>query len=186
MSSPAKKPLPAVWLEHLLFASRWLMAPFYLGLVVALVVLLVVFGEELLGDAVKVVESGHPDEAVVMALSLIDLSLAANLLLIVIFSGYENFVSRIDVGDPADRPSWMGTLDFSGLKMKLIASIVAISAVALLRAFMGLAERGVEPDPAKLGWMIGLHLTFILTGVLMALMDWLDHKSEPAGGQHGG
>jgi uncharacterized protein (TIGR00645 family) len=177
MSSPGKKPLPAVWLEHALFASRWLMAPFYVGLVIALAALLVVFGEELLGDTLKVVENGHPDEAVVMALSLIDLSLAANLLLIVIFSGYENFVSRIDVGEPADRPSWMGTLDFSGLKMKLIASIVAISAVALLRAFMGLAERGVEPDPAKLGWMIGLHLTFITTGVLMALMDWLDHKS---------
>jgi uncharacterized protein (TIGR00645 family) len=79
----------------------------------------------------------------------------------------------------------MGTLDFSGLKMKLIASIVAISAVALLRAFMGLAERGVEPDPAKLSWMIGLHLTFILTGVLMALMDWLDHKSgHDAGSSH--
>jgi uncharacterized protein (TIGR00645 family) len=109
----------------------------------------------------------------------------ANLVLIVIFSGYENFVSRIEVGDEADRPAWMGTLDFSGLKMKLIASIVAISAVALLRAFMGLAERGVEPDPAKLSWMIGLHLTFILTGVLMALMDWLDHKSgHDDGGSH--
>jgi len=183
MSAPGKKPLPAVWLEHGLFASRWLMAPFYVGLVIALVVLLMVFAQELVGDALKVVENGHPDEAVVMALSLIDLSLAANLLLIVIFSGYENFVSRIDVGETADRPSWMGTLDFSGLKMKLIASIVAISAVALLRAFMGLAERGVEPDPAKLGWMIGLHLTFITTGVLMALMDWLDHKSEHAGGR---
>jgi len=182
MSSPGKKPPPAVWLERGLFAARWLMAPFYVGLVVALAALLAVFAQELAGDAVRVVESGHPDEAVVMALSLIDLSLAANLLLIVIFSGYENFVARIDVGDDADRPGWMGTLDFSGLKMKLIASIVAISAVALLRAFMGLAERGVEPDPAKLGWMIGLHVTFIFTGVLMALMDWLEHRSDHAGG----
>jgi uncharacterized protein (TIGR00645 family) len=185
MSSPGKKPLPEVWLERGLFASRWLMAPFYVGLVVALAALLVVFAQDLAAEGLKVVEGGHPDEAVVMALSLIDLSLAGNLLLIVIFSGYENFVSRIEVGDEADRPAWMGTLDFSGLKMKLIASIVAISAVALLRAFMGLAERGVEPDPAKLSWMIGLHLTFILTGVLMALMDWLDHKSgHDDGGSH--
>ena len=177
MPVPPKKLAVAVWLERGLFASRWLLAPFYVGLVISLVGLLAVFCRELATDAPALVAHGRPDEAIVMALSLIDLSLAANLLLIVIFSGYENFVSRIEVGDEADRPAWMGTLDFSGLKMKLIASIVAISAVALLRAFMGLAERGVEPDPAKLSWMIGLHLTFILTGVLMALMDWLDHKS---------
>ncbi|WP_204312513.1 YqhA family protein, partial [Escherichia coli] len=86
--------------------------------------------------------SGHAeaDDAILVALSLIDLSLAGNLLLIVIFSGYENFVSHIDVGDN-DRPDWMGTVDFSGLKMKLIASIVAISAIALLKAFMALTER---------------------------------------------
>ena len=123
------------------------------------------------------VQSGRADEAVVMALSLIDLSLAGNLLLIVIFSGYENFVSKIDVGEHQDRPDWMGTLDFTGLKMKLIASIVAISAVALLRAFMALAEQGAEPDAAKLGWMVGLHLTFVVSGVMMALMDWLGQKS---------
>jgi uncharacterized protein (TIGR00645 family) len=184
-SSPRKR-LPEVWLERGLFASRWLMAPFYAGLVVALAALLVVFVQDLFTEGRGVVEHGHPDEAVVMALSLIDLSLAANLLLIVIFSGYENFVSKIDVGEHADRPSWMGTLDFSGMKMKLIASIVAISAVALLRAFMGLAERGVEPDPGKLGWMIGLHLTFVFSGVMLALMDWLGQKSEHAGGSHGG
>ena len=85
-----------------------------------------------------------------MALSLIDLSLAANLLLIVIFSGYENFVSKIDIGDHPDRPGWMGALDFSGLKMKLIASIVAISAVALLRAFMDLSQPGVQPDTLEI------------------------------------
>jgi uncharacterized protein (TIGR00645 family) len=182
MSSPGRKPRPEIWLERALFASRWLMAPFYVGLVVALAALLVAFGQDLFSEAREVIEHGRPDEAVVMALSLIDLSLAANLLLIVIFSGYENFVSKIDVGEHADRPSWMGTLDFSGLKMKVIASIVAISAVALLRAFMGLAERGVEPDPAKLGWLVGLHLTFVVSGVMMALMDWLIQKAEHVGG----
>jgi uncharacterized protein (TIGR00645 family) len=159
------------------------MAPFYVGLVIGLAGLLGVFVQELIHEVPKVILGGRADEAVVMALSLIDLSLidlslAGNLLLIVIFSGYENFVSKIDVGDHADRPDWMGTLDFSGLKMKLIASIVAISAVALLRAFMALAEPGAEPDAAKLGWMIGLHLTFVVSGVLMALMDWLGQKSH--------
>jgi uncharacterized protein (TIGR00645 family) len=83
-----------------------------------------------------------------MALSLIDLSLAGSLLLIVIFSGYENFVSKINVGDHKDRPEWMGTKGFSGLKMKLIASILAISAVARLRACLTSWRRAQKPDSA--------------------------------------
>lgn len=171
------KPAPEVWLERGLFAARWLMAPFYVGLVGALAVLLVVFVQELIHDVPAVITSGKADDAIVLALSLIDLSLAANLMLIVILSGYENFVSKIDIGDHADRPEWLGTLDFTGLKMKLIASIVAISAVALLRAFMALTEPGASPDPAKLSWLIGLHLTFVVSGVMMAVMDWLIGKS---------
>ena len=171
------KPAFERYLERGLFASRWLMAPFYIGLVIGLAALLAVFLKDLWHEVPHVIESGKSDDAIVMALSLIDLSLAGNLLLIVIFSGYEKFVSKIDVGEHADRPEWMGTLDFTGLKMKLIASIVAISAVALLRAFMALAEQGVEPDMAKLGWMVGLHLTFVVSGVLMAVMDWVGQKS---------
>ncbi|MDR3508253.1 MAG: TIGR00645 family protein [Caulobacteraceae bacterium] len=171
------KPVPEIWLERGLFASRWLMAPFYIGLVAGLVALLAVFVQELIHEIPLVVASGKADDAVVMALSLIDLSLGGNLLLIVILSGYENFVSKIDIGEHEDRPEWMGTLDFAGLKMKLIASIVAISAVALLKAFMALSEPGAEPDTAKLGWMVGLHLTFVVSGVMMALMDWIGAKS---------
>jgi uncharacterized protein (TIGR00645 family) len=177
MTTSSPKPAFERLLERGLFASRWLMAPFYVGLAIGLAGLLAVFVQELVHEIPTVIHGGKADDAVVMALSLIDLSLAGNLLLIVIFSGYENFVSKIDVGDHVDRPEWMGTLDFSGLKMKLIASIVAISAVALLRAFMALAEQGAEPDTAKLAWMVGLHLTFVVSGVMMALMDWLSQKS---------
>ena len=105
--------------------------------------------------------------------SLIDLSLALNLVPIVVFSGYENFVSRIDTGDSEDRPQWMGTLDFSGMKMKLIGSIVAISAISLLRAFMTLTSGDAPLDEARLRWMVILHLTFIASGVLFAAMDWI-------------
>ena len=178
MTTRAHKPPLEVWLERGLFASRWLMAPFYVGLVVGLAALLGVFVEELAHEIPALIRAPRADSAIVMALSLIDLSLAGNLVLIVIFSGYENFVSRIDTADHQDRPEWMGTLDFTGLKMKVIASIVAISAVALLRAFMALAEQGAEPDPPKLGWMIALHVTFLLSGVLMAAMDWLVQKSS--------
>jgi uncharacterized protein (TIGR00645 family) len=173
----SSKPKPEQWLERGLFASRWLMAPFYVGLAIGLAALMIVFVQDLFQEVPHVIQSGKADDAIVMALSLIDMSLAGNLMLIVIFSGYENFVSKIDVGDHIDRPEWMGTLDFSGLKMKLIASIVAISAVALLRSFMALAEQGVEPDMPKLGWMVGLHLTFVVSGVLMAVMDWVGQKS---------
>ncbi len=89
------------------------------------------------------------------------------------FSGYENFVSKIDTGPGEDRPSWMGTVDFSGLKMKLIASIVAISAIALLRAFLPLGDAHEPFDPARLGWMVGVHLTFVASAVCLALMDFI-------------
>ena len=175
--APRPKPAPERWLEAGLFASRWLMAPFYVGLVVGLGALLVVFVQELVHEIPIVVQSARADDAVVLALSLIDLSLAGNLMLIVVLSGYENFVSKIDSAPASDRPEWMGTLDFSGLKMKLLASIVAISAVALLRAFMALAEPGAQPDVTKLAWLIGLHLTFVTSAVVMALMDWLVGKT---------
>jgi uncharacterized protein (TIGR00645 family) len=178
---PQRKPSLERWLEQGLFASRWLMAPFYAGLAVALAALLVVFFQELVGEISHLFGDGaKPETAILMALSLIDLSLAGNLILIVVFSGYENFVSRISVGEHEDRPDWMGTVDFSGLKMKLIASIVAISAIALLKAFMNAAEPGVEIDPAgqtKLLWLVVVHLTFVISGVLLATMDLIAGKS---------
>jgi uncharacterized protein (TIGR00645 family) len=164
--------LPEVTLEWTLFASRWILAPLYLGMILVLVGILIVFMRELFTELVHV---GNMDaeQIIVLALSLIDLSLTSNLLLIVIFAGYENFVSKIHVGEHEDRPGWMGTVDFSNLKIKLIASIVAISAIALLRAFLPLADAGAPVDQAKLRWMVIIHLTFVVSGVLLAAMDWI-------------
>ena len=114
-------------LEVLIFNSRWLLAPFYLGLVVGIGMLLVKFGQELI-HAVPNIFVASESEVVLAVLALVDLSLVANLLLIVIFSGYENFVSKINTKGHEDRPEWMGQVDFSSLKIKVIASIVAISA----------------------------------------------------------
>lgn len=172
-----KKPILETWLERGLFASRWLMAPFYVGLVLALAALLVVFFQELFRELPHIL-SMKPEDAILMALTLIDLSLAANLMVIVILSGYENFVSKIDTASHEDRPDWMGTVDFSGLKMKLIASIVAISAIALLKAFLKLTEPGVALDQARLLWLVVVHLSFVVSGVLLAVMDWLNSKVE--------
>ncbi|MEO0034992.1 MAG: hypothetical protein RLZZ501_1015 [Pseudomonadota bacterium] len=152
--------------ETLIFRSRWILAPFYFGLVVALLMLMVKFCQELI-HLVPQVFSMTENETILMVLSLIDMSLAGNLLLMVIFAGYENFVSKIDTGDHEDRPDWMGKVDFAGLKLKLIASIVAISGIHLLKAFMNVGTL----DKGDLGWMIGIHMTFVVSGVLLALMD---------------
>jgi len=111
-----------------------------------------------------------------MALSLIDLSLAGNLLIIVILSGYENFIARIEAASPDDRPPWMGTVDFSGLKMKLITSIVAISAISLLRTYLEIGDH--DPDQATLTWQVVILLTFVVSGVLLAIMDWIIARTD--------
>lgn len=164
-------------LETLLFASRWLLAPFYLGLVGAIGVLLWYFGVEF-AHLVSVLLNGG-GTVVVSVLSLVDLVLVANLLIIIIFAGYENFVSKIDTGGHEDRPDWMGHVDFAGLKIKLIGSIIAISGIDLLKAFVAVGEISSE----ELAWKVGIHVTFVFSGLMFALMDWLGGpKKHGAGG----
>lgn len=168
-------------MERLVFGARWLLAPFYIGMIAAVVVLLVKFVEEL----IHVVFPSEPMTAstvVLSVLSLVDLSLIANLLIIVIFAGYENFISRIDIakGHP-DRPSWMGKVDYGGLKMKVIGSLVAISSIELLKDFIE-SSKGEAPDNLK--WRIYIHLVFLASGVLFATMDWISAKREVLEKEH--
>jgi len=175
-------PRPPRWYEHVehggerfLFASRWLLAPLYVGMVVAVVAVGIKFFQELWHLVTHIV-GFTGDEVIGSILALIDLALLANLVLIVIFAGYENFVSKIAAArNSEDRPRWMGHVDFSGLKMKLIGSIVAISAIGLLADFTKLDDRG-SVDENLLMWRVVLHLTFVLSGVLFAIMDWLGEK----------
>lgn len=160
-------------IERFLFASRWLMAPMYLGLVGALMILLYSFVVELVHFAMALPTLGV-DDAVMGVLALIDLSLAGNLVLIVIFSGYENFVSRMDTADHEDRPDWQDDVDFSALKLKLVASIVAISGIHLLKVFMDIEKY----SPEKIEWMVIIHLVFIISGVLLAAMDWITNHAK--------
>ncbi|GAA0298968.1 TIGR00645 family protein [Rhodovulum strictum] len=175
----AEKPALESNFERSLFASRWLMAPMYLGLVVSLGMLAIVFLRELAYYAPQVLTMSS-DKAILAILTLIDLTLAANLLLIVLFSGYENFVSKLDIGEHVDRPDWMGAVDFSGLKMKLIASIVAISAIHLLKRFMEIGQQAADAvfGSEELFWLVVIHMVFVLSGVLMAAMDWLSARAK--------
>lgn len=169
-------------LERGLFASRWLLAPLYVGLAAALLLVLVRFGASF-WTLLQSVINNEAHTFTLDLLALLDLVLLANLILIVIFAGYENFVSKIDVAKGnADRPHWMGTIDFSGLKLKLIGSLVAISVIELLKDFIHLGE-----DPtAKIGdgiiWRIAIHLVFVFSGVMFALMDFIAEKIRPGHG----
>ncbi len=160
-------------IERTIFASRWLLAPFYLGLILGLVALLAKFAMRIT-DLLGHVLSGSANDITVGILSLIDLSLMANLVLMVVFAGYESFISRLDVGEGQVRLDWMGQVGFGDLKLKLLASIVAISAIHLLEGFLD-AEH--ESDRA-LAWLVGIHLAFVASGVLLALMDRI------SGGDH--
>ena len=163
-------------LEYTLFSGRWIMAPVYLGMLVTLLVLAYKFVEELI-VMIEGVAHSTMHEITLEILGLLDITLLANLILIIVFSGYENFVSKIKVAEDAeDRPHWMGHVDYSGLKIKLIGSLVAISVIELLKDFM---HEGTF-DANREGWRIGIHMTFVISGVLFALMDTMAdrHKSE--------
>lgn len=155
-------------LESLIFNSRWLLAPFYIGLVLALGLLLMLFIREFIHFAPQAFNASG-SEVIIGVLSLIDVVMVANLLIIIVFAGYENFVSQIETGAHEDRPSWMGHVGFSELKMKLIGSIVAISGIELLRAFMHMGTEAINNE--QMAWKVGIHLTFVITGVLFAVGD---------------
>lgn len=153
-------------LERGLFASRWLMAPFYFGLVLALVALLFTFVQEII-HVFTHIDTLEASDVILAALSLIDLSLAGNLLLIVIFSGYESFVSKINIEGHEDQFEWKGKVDFAAMKLKLIASIVAISGIHLLKVFMDIKKYTED----QIYWMVIIHVVFVVSGVMLAVMD---------------
>ncbi|MGP5010178.1 MULTISPECIES: TIGR00645 family protein [Psychrobacter] len=158
------------YLEKTIFNSRWILAPFYLGLVLGIILLFIKFIQKT-AMMFNTVFSASVSDVIVNILVLVDLSLVASLLLIIIFSGYEIFVSKIDTGDHVDRPSWMGKVDFSGLKLKVIGAIVAISAIDLLKSFMDIPNELSEGEADKLMWKVIIHMTFVLSGLLFAIMD---------------
>jgi uncharacterized protein (TIGR00645 family) len=164
------------FLERIIFAGRWLLAPLYLGLLAALLPILYRFFHSF-WHMMTHVTSLSAGEITLQVLELLDTVLLGNLIIIVLFAGYENFVSKISVAEGAvDRPHWMGHVDYSGLKIKLIGSLVAISVIELLKDFM---QEGPF-DSKREAWRIGIHVTFVVSGVLFALMDTMAdrHKSE--------
>ena len=160
--------------EKVLFGGRWLLAPLYVGLLLSLVPLIYRFFIEFL-HLMEGVATLEMQEITLKILELLDVVLLGNLIIIVIFAGYENFVSKINVAaNSVDRPHWMGRVDYSGLKIKLIGSLVAISVIELLKDFM---MEGAYDDKTQM-WRIIIHITFVISGVLFALMDFIADKRE--------
>lgn len=154
-------------LERFLFSSRWLLAPFYAGLVVGLAVLLLKAMQELWHLVVLALGGASEADVILGVLTLVDLTFTGSLIIIVVFSGYENFVSKIDVDSQKDWPDWMGKIDFTGLKLKLMSSIVAISAIQVLKAFMNVQNM----SDRDLMWYAVIHVVFVASGVILALTD---------------
>jgi uncharacterized protein (TIGR00645 family) len=160
--------------EKVLFGGRWLLAPLYVGLLLSLVPLIYRFFIEFI-HLMEGIATLEMQQITLKILELLDVVLLGNLIIIVIFAGYENFVSKINVAtNSVDRPHWMGRVDYSGLKIKLIGSLVAISVIELLKDFM---MEGAYDDKTQM-WRIIIHITFVISGVLFALMDFIADKRE--------
>jgi uncharacterized protein (TIGR00645 family) len=172
-------------IERLIFWSRWLLSPLYLGLIGVLGVVVYRFALDFYKLLVGVGEDHGHNAFVLDLLALLDSVLIANLILIVLFAGYENFVSKIEAAKRSvDRPYWMGTVDFSGMKLKLIGSLVAISVIELLKDFIGLSEHPENEVGQGTIWRVLIHLTFVVSGVLFAVMDRISespssHQTSP-------
>jgi uncharacterized protein (TIGR00645 family) len=156
-------------LERLLYASRWLLAPIYIGLSLALLALGIKFFQEALHVLPLVFEMKEAD-LVLITLSLVDIALVGGLIVMVMLSGYENFVSAIDIKEGEEKLDWLGKLDAGSLKQKVAAAIVAISSIHLLKAFMN----ATQIDNDKLMWYVIIHMTFVLSALGMALVDRLN------------
>ena len=156
------------FLENAMYASRWLLAPVYFGLSLGLIALTIKFFQEIFHILPHIFSVSESD-MILTLLSLVDMTLVGGLLVMVMSSGYENFVSQLDINEGKEKLSWLGKMDATSLKNKVAASIVAISSIHLLRVFMDAKN---VPDN-KLMWYVIIHLTFVLSAFVMGYLDRL-------------
>jgi uncharacterized protein (TIGR00645 family) len=158
-------------IERTILAARWLLVIFYIGLGIGLAVYAVAFAWKV-GKLVQDVLTESRTDMILAMLGLIDAALVASLMVMVMLSGYETFVSRIE--NSGDQLSWLGRLDASALKVKLAASIVAVSSIHLLEIFLNVEHY----DNTKILWSTVIHLTFLASALLLAVLDRMSHKPQ--------
>ena len=161
--------------ERVILNSRWLLTPFYLGLILVVIALGITFFREL-WHLYHIVFSAGEAEVVLMVLSLVDVVLVTNLIVMVVISGYENFVSDIAIGDDEEAPDWLGKIDAGNLKVKVAAAIVAISSIHLLRAFLNINEL----TESKIILLMVMHMVFVFSALLHAYLDKISGHAPKA------
>ncbi|MBT0724870.1 TIGR00645 family protein [Rosenbergiella sp. S61] len=163
------------FVENLMYATRWILAPVYFGLSIGLLALTVKFFQEVIHVLPELFTVSEND-LILLLLSLIDMSLVGGLLIMVMLSGYENFISRLDIDESKEKLSWLGKMDAGSLKNKVAASIVAISSIHLLRIFMEIRTI----DNTKILWYVVLHVTFVFSAFVMGYLDKLSRYDKSA------
>ena len=167
-------------LEGVIFWSRWFQAPMYLGLVMGAVIYAYKFLIELVHLCIHV--NTLSEEAVMLGvLTLVDITMVANLITMVVIGGYSSFVSKLPVMNHEDRPDWLEKVDASSLKVKLVASLIGISAIHLLKSFINLDDKPLE----QVKWQVYIHMTFLLSGIALAICERILHPHVPSNGGHG-
>ena len=161
--------------ERVILNSRWLLTPFYLGLILVVIALGITFFREL-WHLYHIVFSAGEAEVVLMVLSLVDVVLVTNLIVMVVIRGYENFVSDIAIGDDEEAPDWLGKIDAGNLKVKVAAAIVAISSIHLLRAFLNINEL----TESKIILLMVMHMVFVFSALLLAYLDKISGHAPKA------
>ncbi|HUR28354.1 MAG TPA: TIGR00645 family protein, partial [Planctomycetota bacterium] len=171
--------------ERFIFASRWVQAPLYAGLVVAMVVYAVVFCAELVHVCASIRNfDEHLEETVMMGvLTLVDITMVANLVVMVVIGGYATFVSRLDLQNHADRPDWLEKINAGTMKIKLTGSLVGISAIHLLKSFIEIGTHKADGEIAALDehtirWQVIIHVVFLSSGLLLAFTERVMHDSH--------
>lgn len=162
-----------ILLEKLIFASRWLQAPLYVGLVLGGVLYSYKFFTELFH---LFIEIGHISESVLMLglLTLIDFTMVANLLVMVIIGGYSTFVSRLEIDGHKDKPEWLSKVDAGTLKVKLAGALVGISGIHLLQIFINIENQ----DPDNVMWQVIIHVVFLFSSIMLAYSEKILHSKH--------
>ncbi|NKI19038.1 TIGR00645 family protein [Spongiibacter sp. KMU-166] len=161
------------FVENLMYGARWILAPIYIGLSLALFMLGLKFFQEIIHHMPMIFAMKEAD-LVLLVLSLIDMALVGGLLVMVMFSGYENFVSQLDIDEGREKLSWLGKVDSGTLKNKVAASIVAISSIHLLKVFVNTENI----DTTYLKWYVIIHLTFVASAFAMGYLDKITRNSH--------
>jgi uncharacterized protein (TIGR00645 family) len=173
-------------LEHVIFWSRWLQAPIYLGLIVAQALYCYKFAIEIGHLFTKI---GESEMVFLLAvLTLIDIAMVANLITMVVIGGYATFVSKLDLDKSSDKPDWLEHVDPGAIKIKLATSLVGISSIHLLKSFVEVGNPGLfaatggetKLTHTDIMWQVIIHMTFVVSTLLLAVSEFVMHRRYPA------